>query len=316
MSSDRRDIQIMDASLCGLPLENADAQAVRAYYASLLALGVAYVQIPLGLLPLLGTTADPGRTVLDVPAGCVEVLPGFAAYLSAQPGMPGRTICECDMRSKPPPFADERCQTAGNELFFRDYTDLLELLAGDLDTAFCPRNAGELGTALAVEWLLAGGQRLTSGFMGVGGYAPLEEVLAALHVYRLLPEAVKLDRLRHVSEAYQQLTGQGIPAHKAVVGSALFDVESGVHVDGIAKNRQCYEPFAPEAVGAQRRIVIGKHSGKQALRVKLEELDIAGACDLVSLLELVREESMRIGGALDDSAFAVLVKQVKGGDAA
>ena len=83
---------------------------------------------------------------------------------------------------------------------------------------------------------------------------------------------------------------------QAVIGSALFDVESGVHVDGIAKNRQCYEPFAPELVGASRHIVVGKHSGKQALKIKLDELGLHGMYDLDRLLHLVREQSMCGGG--------------------
>ena len=182
--------------------------------------------------------------------------------------------------------------------------------------AFCTHGAGELGTALAVEWLLAGGCQLTAGFMGAGGLAPLEEVLAALHVYGLLPESIRLDKLYCLSEAYQRLSGYDIPAHKAVIGSALFDVESGVHVDGLAKNRQCYEPFAPDSVGAKRRIVIGKHSGKRALRLKLEELGFSGEYDLDQLLELVREESMHLGGGLDDRTFAALAKRTRGGDAA
>jgi homocitrate synthase NifV len=112
------------------------------------------------------------------------------------------------------------------------------------------------------------------------------------------------------------MTGCSIPAHKAVIGAGLFDVESGVHVDGIAKNRQCYEPFPPEAVGAERRIVIGKHTGKHALALKLKELDISDVCDLERLLGLVREESIRTGSAVDDKTLLKLVRRVQEDDAA
>ncbi len=313
--SSRREFHITDASLCSLPLRDVNARAVRAYYRSLLELGVAYVQIPLDLLQFLRTVVDPNRTVLSASACSTDVPPGFAGYLSTT-GLPGRTIAECSLGDTPPPSADEIRWAADGALFFEDYTNTFLQLAGEPLSAFCPRGAGELGTALAVEWLLAGGSRLTAGFTGAGGLAPLEEVLASLHVYGMLPEAIRLDRLRDVSEAYQRLKGIDIPAHKAVIGSALFDVESGVHVDGITKNRQCYEPFAPEMVGSKRRIAIGKHSGKRAILLKLEELGLNGEYNLDRLLELVREESMRTGGGLDEQAVASLAKRAKGGDAA
>lgn len=313
--SSRRELHITDASLCGLLLRDVNARSVRIYYQSLLELGVSYVQIPLNALQILGAAVDPGRTVLSVPAGCTVIPSGFAGYLSTT-GLPGRTIAECSLGDVPPPSADEIRWTANGSLFFEDYTNTFLQLADEPRSSFCPRDAGELGTALAVEWLLAGGSRLTAGFMGAGGLVPLEEVLAALHVYGMLPESIKLNRLASVSEAYQRLTGSDIPAHKAVIGSALFDVESGVHVDGITKNRQCYEPFAPETVGSKRRIAIGKHSGKRALLLKLEELGLSGEYDLDRLLELVREESIRTGGGLDDRAFVSLAKRAKGGDAA
>ncbi len=313
--SSRRELHITDASLCGLPLRDTDAQSVRAYYLSLLELGVSYVQIPMDALQILRTSVDPGRTVLSIPTGNTEVPSGFVGYLSADSGVPGWWICECALGTTPPEYADEIRWTADDALFFGDYADTFTQMA-EARFAFCPHGAGELGTALAVEWLLAGGCQLTAGFMGAGGLAPLEEVLAALHVCGMLPETIRLDRLLGVTEAYQQLTGRHIPAHKAVIGSALFDVESGVHVDGLAKNRQCYEPFAPDSVGAKRRIVIGKHSGKRALRLKLEELGFSGEYDLDQLLELVREESMHLGGGLDDRTFAALAKRTRGGDAA
>lgn len=313
--SSRRELHITDASLCGLPLRDADAQSVQAYYLSLLELGVSYVQIPMDALQILGTSVDPGRTVLSITSGCAEVPSGFAGYLSADSGVPGWWICECALGATPPEYADEIRWAANDALFFGDYADTFTQMA-EARFAFCPHGAGELGTALAVEWLLAGGRQLTAGFMGTDGLAPLEEVLAALHVYGLLPELIRLDKLRSVSEAYQRLSGCNIPAHKAVVGSALFDVESGVHVDGLTKDRQCYEPFAPDSVGARRRIVIGKHSGKRALLLKLAELGLSGEYDLYHLLELVREESMRMGGGLDDRTFTALAKRSRGGDAA
>ncbi len=316
MSSNAETLQMTDTSLCGMRLGGADTQAICAYYQALLALGITTVQVPWDALALLVPVIEPERTVLSVTQGCQAVPPGFAGYLSTHEGMPGPVIIECAVGNSPPTCAEEIRWTADESLFFSDYAAEFSRLAADSRCGFCPRGAGEAGTALAVEWLLAGGQRLAAAFMGTGGYAPLEEVLATLHVVGLLPSSVRLEELPDVARAYTQLTKTAIPAHKAVIGASLFDVESGTHVDGIAKNRGCYEPFAPESVGVARRIVIGKHSGKQALRLKLEELGLRGVTDLDRLLHLVREQSVCDGGGLCDDTFASLARKAAGGDAA
>lgn len=316
MSYSADKLQITDASLCGLQLGGVDPQALRAYYHALLALGIASIQVPWNAVAQLLPVIEPERTVLSVPEGCQAAPSGFTGYLGTHEGMPGAVIIECAVGNSLPAFAQEIRWIADESLFFADYAAEFSRLADDSRCGFCPRGAGEAGTALAVEWLMAGGQRLTAAFMGTGGYTPLEEVLAVLHVYGMLPPSMKLMKLPDIARAYTRLTKTAIPAHKAVIGSALFDVESGVHVDGIAKNRQCYEPFAPEAVGAARNIIIGKHSGKQALKLKLEELGLNCVTDLDRLLNLVREQSLCNGGGLSDDTFASLARKAAGGDAA
>ena len=64
-----------------------------------------------------------------------------------------------------------------------------------------------------------------------------------------------------------------VPPNKAVVGANAFAHEAGIHQDGILKNPLTYEIISPEAVGVPaRRLVLGKHSGRNALRAQLEEL--------------------------------------------
>jgi homocitrate synthase NifV len=197
-----------------------------------------------------------------------------------------------------------------------DYRKTFEKLVALPNASFCAKNAGDAGTALTVEWILAGGQRTAASFMGSGGYAPLEQVLAALKTSGYPLPNIDLSYLRQAAKAWERLTDESVATHQPVLGSRLFDVESGVHVDGIIKNNRCYEPFEPEQVGAQRRIIIGKHTGKRALALKLKELGLDVRADLDRLLELVREAAMEQGGSLDDSAFAALAERVKGDDAA
>lgn len=280
------------------------------FYESLLELGVTYVQMPISALDAVGHALIPSRTVLEYPMSWADVPSGFGGYIGTTSNGKGRTVCDTAIGSDAPCFADEVRVSADAALFWADYLAVFDALIKDPRSSLCVRDAKDFGTAITVEWVLAGGKNITASFAGAGGYAPLEEVLVALHVTGQPMESVRLDQLRFVSKAFERMTGRAITAHKAVIGAGLFEVESGVHVDGLAKNRQCYEPFSPETVGAQRRFVIGKHSGKRALSLKLEELGLPANCDLDRLLELVREESIRAGGAVDNDTFTRLVRRV------
>ncbi len=61
---------------------------------------------------------------------------------------------------------------------------------------------------------------------------------------------------------------------KPVIGEDIFKCESGIHVDGIEKNTHTYEPYNPDDIGSKRTIYIGKHSGKKAVVLRLNSLNI------------------------------------------
>lgn len=306
-------LEITDITLC---TENLNSAHTQEYYRTALALGVTYVQVPAGLLKTVGDALVPARTVLELPEDSGPIPSGFAAYAGKKSGMPKPAVCTADIGGCPAEDAEEVRWMTDAALFWQDYPRLFARLATDERSAFCPRGAGALGTALAVEWVLAGGRRLTLSLLGAGGYTPLEEVLAALHVCGRLPDSIRLEELEAAAQAFALARGRTIPHHKAVVGAKLFEVESGIHVDGMAKDKRCYEPFAPEAVGARSRIVIGKHSGKHALEMKLRELGLGPVDDLEKLLQLVRAESMETGDSLSDQRLLELTRAVRGGDAA
>ncbi|XTZ12530.1 MAG: homocitrate synthase/isopropylmalate synthase family protein, partial [cyanobacterium endosymbiont of Rhopalodia inflata] len=62
-----------------------------------------------------------------------------------------------------------------------------------------------------------------------------------------------------------------LPPWKAVVGDNVFSHESGIHAHGVLKNPQTYEPFSPEEIGWQRRLVVGKHSGRHLVANLLKQ---------------------------------------------
>jgi 2-isopropylmalate synthase len=83
-------------------------------------------------------------------------------------------------------------------------------------------------------------------------------------------------QLTHMSKLVSNYTGISVQPNKAIVGANAFAHEAGIHQDGLLKNQQTYEIMRPEAVGAsQTRLVLGKHSGRHALKARLVALGFA-----------------------------------------
>jgi 2-isopropylmalate synthase len=139
----------------------------------------------------------------------------------------------------------------------------------------------DLGLALAnsLAAIEAGVRQIECTINGIGeraGNASLEELAVALHVRNnRYPVAthIKLEKLYPTSRLLTAITGVSVPPNKAVVGANAFAHEAGIHQDGILKNPLTYEIIVPEKVGVPaRRLVLGKHSGRNAFRSRLGEL--------------------------------------------
>ena len=158
--------------------------------------------------------------------------------------------------------------------------------------------------AVALHEIEAEGAVRTA-FGGLHNTAATEEVLMALYVTDRLPSrTVDFAVMRQIVSLWQELTGKKIPAHKPVVGCKIFAVESGIHVDGILKNSELYEPFSPEVVGMKRKIVLGSHSGHISIREKLKEYKIYCSEGMIDgLLTYVQTEGRRLKRHLTDEEF-------------
>jgi 2-isopropylmalate synthase len=108
------------------------------------------------------------------------------------------------------------------------------------------------------------------------GNAALEEIAVALAVRKDsfgVITNIRLDQLFPASRLLTEVTGAVVAPNKAVVGANAFAHEAGIHQDGIIKNPSTYEIISPETVGVpSRSLVMGKHSGRNALRVSLRDL--------------------------------------------
>jgi D-citramalate synthase len=106
------------------------------------------------------------------------------------------------------------------------------------------------------------------------GNASLEEVVVTLKSLYNIELKIKTELLYSTSVLVSRLTGIPVQPNKAIVGENAFTHESGIHTQGLLSNPLTYEPFAPELVGATRRLSPGKHSGSHAIRATLENLGL------------------------------------------
>jgi 2-isopropylmalate synthase len=145
-------------------------------------------------------------------------------------------------------------------------------------SAHCHDDLG-LAVANSLAAVRAGVRQIECTVNGIGeraGNAALEEIAVALAVRQEsfgVATKLKLDELYKSSRLLTEITGAQVAPNKAVVGANAFAHEAGIHQDGIIKNPLTYEIISPEAVGVpSRSLVLGKHSGRNALRTTLKEL--------------------------------------------
>ena len=125
-----------------------------------------------------------------------------------------------------------------------------------------------LATANTLAAVLAGATHASTTVNGLGeraGNAALEEVvMAARHLYAL-DCGVDTIALPAISRLVARASGRPVGAGKSIVGDAVFTHESGIHVDGLLKDRSNYEAFQPEELGRTHQLVLGKHSGSHGV---------------------------------------------------
>jgi 2-isopropylmalate synthase len=164
------------------------------------------------------------------------------------------------------------------EAMFRRVIDSLDGAPGIILSAHGHNDLG-LGVANSLAAIRGGARQLELTINGIGeraGNASLEEVAVALRVRQAtlgVTTNLHLDKLYATSQLLSEITGVAVAANKAVVGSNAFAHEAGIHQDGILKNPLTYEIISPEEVGVpKRQLVLGKHSGRNALRTALVEI--------------------------------------------
>lgn len=166
-----------------------------------------------------------------------------------------------------------------------EFSKLIHYLKANVKNAnkiiFSVHCHNDLGLAVAntLAAISAGARQAECTMNGIGeraGNASMEEIVMALKVRQSIfncDTRIDTPQIYHTSKLLTLITGVSVQPNKAVVGANAFAHESGIHQDGILKNRMTYEIMTPESVGwSAHKLVLGKHSGRHAFRLRLNEL--------------------------------------------
>ena len=145
----------------------------------------------------------------------------------------------------------------------------------------CHNDLG-LGVSNSLAAVLNGARQVECTVNGIGeraGNASLEEIVMAVATRKDifgLKTGVKTKRIYKTSRLVSKLTGIPVQPNKAIVGANAFAHEAGIHQDGLLKESRTYEIIKPQDVGFEEtKFVLGKHSGRHALKAKLKKLGYA-----------------------------------------
>lgn len=202
------------------------------------------------------------------------------------------------------------CDTVGILDPFTTYRKVSNLVAAlTIPVEMHTHNDLGLATANALAGIKAGAQSVNTTVNGLGeraGNAALEEVVVALKQIYGIRLKINTQRLLELSRLVIQASGCAMPPWKAIVGDNAFTHESGIHAAGVLKNPVTYQPFAPEELGRQHQLAIGKHSGRHSLYqilkqegVYLTELETQPILDAVRQFSIAVKRNLTIDELLN-----------------
>ena len=198
--------------------------------------------------------------------------------------------------------------------------DLIKRLIEEVDRAdtvifstHCHNDLG-MATANSLAAVQGGARQIECTINGLGeraGNTALEEVVMAMKVRKdVMPYSTGIDttKIMNISRRVATVSGFNVQFNKAIVGKNAFAHESGIHQDGMLKNRETFEVMRPEDVGLSgTSLPLGKHSGRAALRAKLNELGFdMGDNELKDVFVRFKDLADRKKEVFDDDLIALI----------
>jgi len=171
--------------------------------------------------------------------------------------------------------------------------------AVDMEIEIHAHNDLGLATANTLAALRAGATHANTTVNGLGeraGNAALEEVVMGVRHLHYADTGIDTQALLPISRLVARASGRQVAVNKSIVGEGVFTHESGIHIDGLLKNASTYESFDPSELGRQRRTVLGKHSGSQAVRQAYSLLGVVLDDEALTarVLTRIRSHAMRV----------------------
>jgi len=210
------------------------------------------------------------------------------------------------------------CDTIGREEPFTIYERVKTIISlVGIDIEMHTHNDFGMANANSLAGIKAGAKFVSTTVMGVGertGNTALEEiVMTSKHILKM-ETGIDTQKLKPLAEYVSVAANRPIYVSKPFLGSSCFAHEAGIHTDGIIKDHSNYEPYAPEEMGLERSIVIGKHSGRSTLVSALAEYGIDLDADTGNeLLEIVRKASVCLKRRLTSDELHSLYVNMKNG---
>lgn len=192
-------------------------------------------------------------------------------------------------------------------------TNLREVITVPI-SVHCHNDFG-LAVANSLAAIEAGAKQAQCTINGLGeraGNASLEEIVMTLHKAYNIKTNIKSELLVNTSETVARISGVKMPPNKAIVGENAFAHEAGIHVQGVLENSNTYEAFYPEEVGHKRRIVLGKLTGANAIKSKLDEYNINLDDDKFNELFTKVKELGDSGKTITDIDFRSIAEAIQG----
>ena len=183
-----------------------------------------------------------------------------------------------------------------------------------IDIEMHTHNDFGMATANAIAGIEAGARSVNTTVIGLGeraGNASFEQVLMSLTHQFDDTRQIRADKIQHLIQTVMHAANIELASNFPIVGKHIFYHESGIHVNGMLKQKEAYEAFDPLEVGLERFFPIGKHAGSSTLEYHLQSLGITPtAKKLKKLLPLIREQVTKTKIVLQPLELKELYKKI------
>ncbi len=319
-------LQLIDNTLMELKENLPSREELHSFCTLLFAIGVDGIELSVPVYKRM-ETLPPGRFLLNIDlAEQAEQYPGFYRYVCRQSSGISNMIQEIQindvreiLKLRSIRSLQEVRIVGLDDLICHAYEKYLQELIICLPCNlihFCPENTYGCASALALEWLMNYGDNITVSFAGSRNNAATEELIMALRLAIRHKPNRDLTVLPQLVRLYEKFFNKTVGNRKPIIGKGIFRVESGIHADALNKNPMTYEAYAPHSVGGKSELVIGKHSGSRAVKLKMEELKLKIPPDdtVELILQNVKSCCTKDRKSLSEAEFLCLVREVMGGE--